>query len=40
MTKYYKIESTHRHGDLFSCGFTNEGSEYKILGTAKVTEVT
>tara|TARA_B100000963_G_scaffold298622_1_gene270424 strand:- start:235 stop:663 length:429 start_codon:yes stop_codon:yes gene_type:complete len=27
-------------GDLFSCGFTDTGSEYKILGTAKVTEVT
>ncbi len=26
-------------GDLFSCGFTDTGSEYKILGTAKVTEV-
>ncbi len=25
-------------GDLYSCGYTNEGSDYKILGTAKVTD--
>lgn len=25
-------------GDLYSCSFINEGSDYKILGTAKVTE--
>ena len=25
-------------GDLYSCSFINEGSDYKILGTAKVTD--
>ena len=25
-------------GDLYECGFINDGSEYKILGTAKVTD--